>query len=159
MQLVSEAATAPGNAADALGEAVTALVRAYKQAARHPRHAALPALELARLLEHGERRLGELAAQRYVGQPVVSRQVGELEAHGLVVRRADPADGRAGLVRLTPQGRALLDEVTQTRRRWLHRVLDGHADGDLRVAACIVGELAAQLHHLYGTEEEGQTPS
>src|SRR5690349_19479342 len=108
MQLVREVS---GDAAEALGDAVVALLHAYRQAARHPAHTTLPLLELAQLLGRGEMRLGELATLRGVAQSVVSRQVGELEARGLVARRPDPADGRAGLVRLTAAGLAVLSTV------------------------------------------------
>lgn len=47
--------------ADALGDAVVALVRASRHALRHTVASALPALELALLLGEGELRLGELA--------------------------------------------------------------------------------------------------
>ena len=131
MHLVAERDVAE-DAADALGDAVVALVRAYRHALRHPVASALPALELALLLGEGELRLGELAARRGVCQSVVSRQVGELEARGLVVRRRDPADRRAGLVQLTPAGRELLAEAADTRRTWLHDALAHHPDDDVR---------------------------
>ena len=105
--------------ADALGDAVVSLVRAYRHALRHPVASALPDLELALLLGEGELRLEELAARRGVCQSVVSRQVGELEARGLVVRRRDPADRRAGLIQLTAAGRELLAEAADTRRTWV----------------------------------------
>jgi DNA-binding MarR family transcriptional regulator len=150
MQLVEEA---PGAAAEALGDAVVALLRSYKQAARHPAHTTLPLLELAQVLDRGEMRLGELAALRGVGQSVISRQVGELEARGLVVRRADPADGRAGLVRLTPAGCAVLASVADARRRWLHDALASYPDSDVRTAARLVTALADELRHHYALEE------
>ena len=109
---------------------------------------ALPALELALLV--GE---GELAARRAGGparrsaSPSLSRQVGELEARGLVVRRPDPADRRAGLVRLTPAGRELLAEAADTRRRWLHDALARHPDDDVRAATRLVRALADELDH------------
>jgi DNA-binding MarR family transcriptional regulator len=153
MQLVEDA---PEDAAEALGDAVTALLRSYKQAARHPAHATLPLLELARMLDRGEMRLGELAALRGVGQPVISRQVGELEARGLVVRRADPADGRAGLVRLTPAGCALLASATEARSRWLHDALASYPEHDVRTAARLVTALADELRHHFALEEGHQ---
>lgn len=142
MQLVREA-----DAAEALGDAVVTLLRAAKQTARHPAHATLPLLELAQLLDRGEMRLGELAALRGVDQSVISRQVGELEARGLVGRRADPADRRAGLVRLTPEGRTLLGDVAAARRRWLHDTLASFPDDDVRTAARIVTALAEHVSH------------
>src|SRR3954447_26322897 len=138
MQLARETDAPAVSAVDALDEAVAGLVYAVKRADRHPAHAALPALELAGLLAQGERRLGELAVQRGVCQSVVSRQVGELEARGLVVRRPDPADRRARLVSLTPAGRVLLDSAARSRRRWLHDALDRHPDEDLRAAVRVV---------------------
>ena len=160
MHLVAERDTAP-DAADALGDAVVALVRAYRHALRHPVASTLPALELALLLAEGEQRLGELAARRGVCQSVVSRQVGELEARGLVVRRPDPADRRAGLVSLTPAGRALLDTAGRTRRRWLHDALGRHPDEDLQAAVRVVRALAEELDRrppsLIALAAEGQS--
>jgi len=146
MHLVEERTTAE-DTADALGDAVVALVRAYRHTLRHPAAGTVPVLELALLLGDGELRLGELAARRGVCQSVVSRQVGELEARGYVVRRPDPADRRAGLVRLTPAGRELLTEATDTRRRWLHDALDRYADDDVRGATRLVRALADELDH------------
>jgi DNA-binding MarR family transcriptional regulator len=152
MHLVAERDTTP-DAADALGDAVIALVRAYRHALRHPVASALPALELALLLAEGEHRLGELAARRGVCQSVVSRQVGELEARGLVVRRRDPADRRAGLVALTPAGRKLLAEAAETRRTWVHDALaHHHPDDDVRAAARLVQALADELEHRTATD-------
>lgn len=127
-----------------LGDAVVALVHAYQHAVRHSA-TALPALETARLLGDGELRLGELAARRGVCQSVISRQVGELEARGLVARRPDPLDGRAGLVRLTPEGRALFDDAGNLRRAWLHDTVARHPEADVRAAARLMRSLADEL--------------
>ena len=156
MQLVRDAGPASRDALDALGDAVAALVRAHKHAARHPSHGALPVLELALSLEHGERRLGELAAQRGVNQSVVSRQVCELEARGLVARRADPTDARAALVGLTTAGRAVLDDAARARRQWLHDTLAPYPEGDVRAAARLVAALADELQHHFALEEGHQ---
>ncbi|HEX2381926.1 MAG TPA: helix-turn-helix domain-containing protein [Acidimicrobiales bacterium] len=50
----------------------------------------------------------ELAARAVLTRTRVSRIVGELEAAGLVVRVADPHDGRVSLAALTAAGRAAL---------------------------------------------------
>jgi DNA-binding MarR family transcriptional regulator len=145
MQLTREVGAPSAEAVDALDEAVVGLVHAITHAARHPAHVPLPDLELARLLAQGERRLGELAVQRGVCQSVVSRQVGELEARGLVVRRPDPADGRAGLVRLTPAGQELLEASARTRQRWLHGALARHPVEEVQAAVRVVRALADEL--------------
>jgi DNA-binding MarR family transcriptional regulator len=161
MHLVEERTIAE-DTADALGDAVVALVRAYRRALRNPVAGTLPALELALLLGEGELRLGELATRRGVCQSVVSRQVGELEARGLVVRRPDPADRRAGLVRLTPAGRELLAEAADTRRQWLHDALGRYPTDDVRGATRLVTALADELDHrstLHGSpSDEERTP-
>jgi len=155
MQLAREIDTPlPGpqaDAVDALSDAVADLVHAVVHASRQSGHTALPVFELARLLAHGERRLGELAAQRGVRQSVVSRQVCELEARGLVVRRPDPADARAALVRLTPAGRELLDGVARTRRRAFHDALARHPVADVQAAVRVARALTDEFDHLSPT--------
>ena len=146
MHLIEERQTVD-DPADALGDAVVALVRAYRYALRHPVASALPALELALLLGEGELRLGELAVRRGVCQSVVSRQVGELEARGLVIRRPDPTDRRAGLVRLTPAGHELHAEAVATRRQWLHDALAQRTENDVRATTGLIRALADELEH------------
>jgi DNA-binding MarR family transcriptional regulator len=47
---------------------------------------------------------------------MVSRQVSRLEAAGLVVREADPEDGRAHLLRLTDEGRTRVEAIVERQR-------------------------------------------
>lgn len=157
VQLTREIDAPLTDAVDALSDAVADLVHAVVHAARHPGHTALPVVELARLLAHGERRLGELAAQRGVRQSVVSRQVGELEARGLVVRRPDPTDARAVLVRLTPTGRELLDDVARTRRRVFQDALARHPVEDVQAAMRVAHALIDVFDHLSPTTSRGQS--
>jgi DNA-binding MarR family transcriptional regulator len=51
-------------------------------------------------------RMQELGARVVLSRTRVSRLVTELEREGLVVRRPDPADGRATLATITRHGRA-----------------------------------------------------
>lgn len=60
-----------------------------------------------------------LATRLGVTQQAASKQVADLEGRGLVVRRADPGDGRAKLVELSRRGwRAV--ETGRVARRELH---------------------------------------
>lgn len=71
-------------------------------------------------------RLVELAAQARVSKQTAGHLVDQLERAGYVERIADPADGRAKLVRLTPRARALVPaanaEVERVVREWTDEV-------------------------------------
>ena len=65
-----------------------------------------PALAiLAALRSAGAVRLSELSRLTGLEPALISREVRGLTASGYVHRRADPSDGRAGIVVLTPKGR------------------------------------------------------
>jgi DNA-binding MarR family transcriptional regulator len=135
-------------AVDELADAVTALVRTWRSAGRRlpeGMHSTLAMLQLTALLDGGEHRLGEIAGLRGVDQSVVSRQVGELQARGLVCRRPDPSDGRASLVRLTPDGHRLLDAAQRMKRELIRGALARRPVDDVRAAARLVADLAGEL--------------
>ncbi|MEU0448194.1 MarR family winged helix-turn-helix transcriptional regulator [Streptomyces tendae] len=96
---------------------------------------------LVRLGESGGQRATDLAAFIGVGKATMSRQLRALEDLGLVAREPDPADGRAWLVTLTPEGQERVGRVREARRARYARRL---ADWDPRE----VTELARLLHEL-----------
>ncbi|MFC4067024.1 MarR family winged helix-turn-helix transcriptional regulator [Actinoplanes subglobosus] len=59
----------------------------------------------------GNCHMKELAADHALDPSTVSRAVAGLVRDGLVIRIADPADGRASTLRLTDRGNTVLDEV------------------------------------------------
>lgn len=63
----------------------------------------------------GPSRVTALAAAVHSDPSTVSRQVAHLVALGLVERRADPDDGRACMLAITPAGTALLERARQRR--------------------------------------------
>jgi DNA-binding MarR family transcriptional regulator len=75
------------------------------------------AMLLSDLALHGECRPSELAKRRMVDVSVISRQISQLSAAGLIDRRPAPEDGRAALVRVSVQGEAEL-------KRWRENYLD-----------------------------------
>jgi len=81
-------------------------------------------------LEHGARRMTDLAAEHGVRLPTMTVQVNRLEREGLAERRADPADARRVLVRLTPTGRARLRAARTARTRYLADRLSGLSAAD-----------------------------
>lgn len=66
---------------------------------------------LAALAEAGEMKSRDAALQATLDKMQVSRAVAALERAGLVARSEDPADRRNRILRLSPAGRALLDEL------------------------------------------------
>ena len=59
---------------------------------------------LAAVHNHGPLTLGALAEHERVSPPTITKVVAFLEAEGLVVRSADPADGRVSRVSTTKKG-------------------------------------------------------
>jgi DNA-binding MarR family transcriptional regulator len=80
----------------------------------------------------GQLRATELAEHLQSDPSTVSRQVAALVKDGLVERRADPDDGRASLLALTPQADSVLAEHDQIRLDFFAQVLDGWSDAELR---------------------------
>src|ERR1700722_12444323 len=88
-----------------------------------------------------------LAEMLDVDTPTVTRKVQQLERDGLVVRHADPADGRASRIRLTPVGRRTLERVLKARRAWLDGMLAGWDEEDLARFGSLLGRFSASLEH------------
>jgi len=60
---------------------------------------------------------GELVRQTMVTTGAMTNRIDRLEARGYVERIADPTDRRVVLVRLTPEGRAIVDEAAEAHYR------------------------------------------
>ncbi|MDN5892570.1 MAG: MarR family transcriptional regulator [Nocardioides sp.] len=68
---------------------------------------------LRTLKEYGDSRPGCIAEHLGIGASVISRQLVSLTEEGLVVRRKDPDDGRAELIRLTDSGDSRLRAIRE----------------------------------------------
>lgn len=92
--------------------------------AAHGMHDLLPrhALQLFPRLLGGGLRASELASRLGVSRQAVAQVVATLQRTGYLTRIADPGDGRAKLVCLTPRGRAagrvLLASLQALHRDW-----------------------------------------
>jgi len=80
---------------------------------------------LKTLAAQGPIRLSALAAAVHSDPSTVSRQVAALVRHGLVVRQADPADGRASVLVPTDEGLNLLEEQRRRLGIALAKVVQG----------------------------------
>jgi DNA-binding MarR family transcriptional regulator len=85
---------------------------------------------LSRIDELGPARLSDIASAAGVEISTASRPVARLVEQGYVERSSDPADGRACLLRCTPEGRALMVRWRAARHEWLREVLGGFDDAE-----------------------------
>ncbi|QKW40278.1 MarR family transcriptional regulator [Actinomadura sp. NAK00032] len=89
-------------------------------------------------LEHGPRRMTELAAEHGVRLPTMTAQINRLERDGLVARGRDGADARVVTARLTGEGRERLAAGRERRLSFLADRL-AHLTGEerARIAAAL----------------------
>jgi DNA-binding MarR family transcriptional regulator len=74
---------------------------------------------LGRLDREGTMSIGDLAIAERVRPQSMTQTIADLQAEGLVERRADPGDGRRSLVALTAQGLETLEADRRHREGWL----------------------------------------
>lgn len=78
---------------------------------------------LARIEQNGPLRLGTLAELEGTTAATMSRVIDSLSALGLIEREPDPLDGRASLIRLSPEGGALVHRLRADYTEALRRAL------------------------------------
>jgi DNA-binding MarR family transcriptional regulator len=113
---------APGDLAARLRLSITRTARRLRQEAGGDLSPSQTAA-LATVERHGPLTPSELAAAERIQRPTATRILGKLEEAGLVVRAADPADGRSSLVTVTDDGRALMRRVRTRKDAYLARRL------------------------------------
>ncbi|MEU1211144.1 MarR family winged helix-turn-helix transcriptional regulator [Streptomyces sp. NPDC005791] len=80
---------------------------------------------LTLLAKYGEMRISRLADLLSVDMSVTSRHVTHAVENGWIERFADPTDKRSRILRLTPVGEELLDELTRrTTEMFAHNLVD-----------------------------------
>lgn len=93
----------------------------------------------------GPMRVSALAAWQGVDKSTVTPQVRRLEKAGLVDRAADPGDGRASLLRLSPQGEEVRTNVRTSGAALLEEHLAVFDDAERRAFADLLSRFAAGL--------------
>ncbi|MFI5758166.1 MarR family winged helix-turn-helix transcriptional regulator [Streptomyces sp. NPDC051569] len=96
---------------------------------------------LTMLERHGEMRMSRLAELLAVDMSVTSRHVAHAAQRGWIERCPDPDDKRSRILRLTPEGRDVLDELARRTTEMFARTLDDWSDDD-------VGQLSSLLSRL-----------
>ncbi|MDE9366552.1 MarR family transcriptional regulator [Luteipulveratus sp. YIM 133132] len=125
-------------------ELLSAVARLHRWATRNA-SLDLPTAQgrvLALVAELGPSRIGDLAAADHCSQPTMTTQVQRVEARGWVTREADPADARAWLVGITPEGRQALRTARAARGKAVQPLLDSLSREDAAVL-----ERAAEIMH------------
>lgn len=103
-------------------------------------------------------RISALAEAIHSDVSTVSRQVGRLEAMGLIERTADPDDGRAAVLSLTGKGRRIICEEQQDHAEWISGLLADWSEDDLNSfnehLTRLQHSLAAVDHHVTNTNHK-----
>ena len=117
--------------------------RTFKDAAAavHPALQPLGFTVLMTLYRCGECPQGSVAETLQVDKAVVSRTVSQLESLGLVVRRADPSDGRVQLLDLTPEGRVRFEGAHAHKRSRLRERLGNWTPAELQSLSELLNKL------------------
>jgi DNA-binding MarR family transcriptional regulator len=95
---------------------------------------------LSTIERHAPMTAGSLAAHEQVEKPTVTRLLAALETRGLIQRTPDPLDGRIAWLRVTPEGRKLLQGTRHRKDEYLAKRIKR-----LPIEDRIVLERAAQI--------------
>ncbi len=98
---------------------------------------------LALLGRDGDMRIGRLAELLAVDMSVTSRHVTHLAELGWIDRSPDPTDRRSRILRLTPEGRRRLAELSDRTARLLAERLSDWSDEDVERLTGLLARLRA----------------
>lgn len=102
-------------------------------------------LLLSRLDQEGPTGVKALAAGMGIDSSTVTRQVAPLVESGLVKRTADPDDGRAVVLRLSPRGSDRLEEVRSSRRRLIHLLTETWTEEEREVFCALLSRFNSAM--------------
>jgi DNA-binding MarR family transcriptional regulator len=159
---------AAGSDVAAVADGVVALTRTVTKARARMLAAAATDVEwsahllLKQIRADGPMRAATLADALHSDPSTVSRQVAALVKDELLERRADPEDGRASLLALTPKAEELLAEHDQVRLTRFAEMLDGWSDTDLRHFAEMLNRFTSAYeagHRTWFTNQSTDRPA
>jgi DNA-binding MarR family transcriptional regulator len=97
---------------------------------------------------------GDLGASMMVTSGAVTKRVDRLERSGLVTRRVSEVDARARLIRLTAEGRRIVDEAVVDHVANEERLLSGLSAGERETLGGLLRKLAESIEALPGRSAE-----
>jgi DNA-binding MarR family transcriptional regulator len=107
---------------------------------------------LHHVAEKAPLRLSELARCTRLDSSTISRQVKNLEDLGYLERSGDPQDRRASRLRLTDQGRAVLDEAMRARAALFDSATADWSVQDRDQLTTLMTRLTESIDRVAGTE-------
>ena len=107
-------------------------------------------LILRTLAEGGAATVGGLARVLLLDDSTMTRQIATMAKKGLVSRRANPADRRAGLIAATAEGAALMEDMLALRRARVGRYLADWQPEERETFGRLLGRLNAKLADALG---------
>jgi DNA-binding MarR family transcriptional regulator len=106
---------------------------------------------LAALRESDGQRMGDLSATTSIDVSTLTRLVDSMEKKELVVRSRDPADARAVMLYVAPEGRRLTRRLLPIAERYEKVALQGFAAGEAE-------QLRDALRRLYANMDALESP-
>ncbi|MFI5684699.1 MarR family winged helix-turn-helix transcriptional regulator [Streptomyces sp. NPDC051636] len=100
---------------------------------------------LTLLGRHGDMRMSRLAELLAVDMSVTSRHVAHVVERGWIERSCDPADKRSRILRLTPEGRELLDELSRRTTHLLAERLGDWSEDEVGQLTRLMARLRASF--------------
>ncbi|MEV5433506.1 MarR family transcriptional regulator [Streptomyces sp. NPDC052701] len=113
---------------------------------------------LALVDRHGDIRMSKLAELLAVDMSVTSRHVAHLAERGWIERSPDPADKRSRILRLTPAGRAQLDELSRRTTQVLTERLSDWSDEDVGQLTRLMARLRESIGDRRSAHRAGPPP-
>jgi DNA-binding MarR family transcriptional regulator len=133
MQTVDNTASPTVDVADTIVELMRSFHRAktrYLAMAEHDVEWSSQVI-LRQVAHNGPMRASAIADYLHSDPSTVSRQVATMVKEGLLERRADPEDGRASILALTPKADAVIAEHENLRRAHFAEMLSNWTERDL----------------------------
>ena len=109
-------------------------------------------------LQSGAMRLNDLSEALRLEKSSASRMIDSLQDKGYVRRGADPADGRATIIDITPRGQRVHDDIVESLIEEKRELLAGVGKAARRAAIRIVDELSCVAEDRFGESGDGCTP-
>lgn len=101
---------------------------------------------ISQLVANGDMRSSDITERACVDAAVVSRQIKSLISNGLVERVADPADGRASLVRLTADGKKLFQQSQKQQQKFFENVFADWSESDKKKFEVLFQKFVSDLN-------------